>query len=412
MVMLGSTEHSCIIIIMKKTRALIVGGGFAGVKVALKLAGNDHFEVTLISDRSNFHYYPTLYHTATGGPVAQSAIPLATLLKDTSVKLVQGRAEKIDRGKKTIHANDGTTYPYDELILALGSVPNYFGIEGIEQYSHNIQSPEAARRFRMHLHEQLASARQPDLNYVVVGAGPTGIELAGALPRYLKEIMQAHDIEHRAIHIDLIEAAPNLLPRMPKTMSRAVAKRLRSLGVRLYLGQVVQGETADELMVSGKPIQSHTVIWTAGTMNNPFFKENNFILNERGKVTVDEYLQAEPDIYVLGDNADTKFSGMAQTALYDALFVSRNLTRKAEGRLMERYTPKTPIYVIPAGLGWAAVLWGKIQLYGWTGWILRTLADLRAYMDYEPWWRAGRQWLTEFKTEEDCPTCAEHRIPS
>jgi NADH dehydrogenase len=195
---------------------------------------------------------------------------------------------------------------------------------------------------------------------------------------------------------------------MPNAMSRAISRRLRRLGVKLYLGKTVGGETADSLMVDGRPIQSHTVVWTAGVTNHPFFRENAFELNERGKVKVDEYLQAEPDIYVIGDNADTKFSGMAQTALYDGTFVGRNLTRQSKGSLMEHYKPKEPIYVIPVGPGWAAVLWGKQQYYGWIGWILRSLADLRGFKDYEPWWKAGEQWMTEFETEEDCPTCTKY----
>jgi NADH dehydrogenase FAD-containing subunit len=151
-------------------------------------------------------------------------------------------------------------------------------------------------------------------------------------------------------------------------MSRAVARRLRRLGVKIFLNQSVEGETADALMVNGKPIQSHTVVWTAGAAIHPFFLENKFILSPRRKVIVDGYLHAEEDIYVLGDNAETPFSGMAQTALHDAKSLSHNLIRKAEGRLMERYKPKVPIYVIPAGPGWAAVLWGKKTAL-WPAWL-------------------------------------------
>lgn len=388
-----------------KTRVLVVGGGFGGVKAVLELAKNDHFDITLLSDRPNFHYFPTLYHTATGGAMAQSSIPLARLLEEKGVTLVIGTAATLDRAKKTIHTKEKRTYPFDVLILALGSVPNYFGIEGIEKYSFSVKTPEEARRFKNHLHRQLTDARKPDLNYVIVGGGPTGIELAGALPGYLKEIMKAHDMERRAVHIDLIEAAPSLVPRLPKRMQKKIARRLRHVGVKLYLNQVVQGETADTLVVNGKAIQSHTVVWTAGTANHPFFRENTFALNERGKVSVDAYLQADKDIYVLGDNADTQFSGMAQTALHDGTFVAENLIRQNAGKLMEQYVPKRPIYVIPVGPYWAAVLWGKRQLYGIVGWVLRTLADLVAFKDYEPWWRAGAQWTTEFQEEEDCPTC-------
>lgn len=394
----------------KKTRALIVGGGFGGVKVALELSESDHFDITLLSDQSNFRYNPTLYRTATGGRLDQSNIPLGEIFEDKKITIAQGKADRLDRNKKTITTEDGKKYHYDILVLSLGSVPNYFGIKGIEDYAFSISTPEKAMRFKNHLHHQLTEDRKPDLNYVIVGGGPTGIELAGALTGYLKEIMAAHGIKHRAVHVDLVEAAPKLVPRMPKAMSKAITRRLRKLGVKLYLGQVVQGETADTLMVGDKPIQSHTVVWTAGVTNNPFYRNNNLKLNERGKALVDDYLEAEPDVYVIGDNADTKFSGMAQTAIYDAIFLSKNLIRQAEGKLMERYVPKEPIYVFPVGPHWSAVLWGKQQIYGWFGWILRNLADLRGFSDYQPWIKAGQQWMTEFSGEESCTDCAKRGL--
>lgn len=392
--------------IERKTRALIVGGGFGGVKTALMLSESDRFEVTVLSDQPNFHYYPTLYHTATGGAHAQSSIPLSDLFKGKAIRFVQDKAEKLDRKKRIITTTTGKKYEYDISVLALGSVPNYFGIKGIEEYSFSISTPDNARRFKNHLHQQLEDNRKPDLNYVIVGGGPTGIELAGALTHYLRDIMKAHNIRGRAVHVDLVEAAPALVPRMPRHMGRAIAKRLRKLGVKLYLNQHVEGATVDSLMINGKRIQSHTVVWTAGTTNNPFFKANDFRLNERGKVVVDEYLQAESDIFVLGDNAATEYSGMAQTALYDAVFTAENLLRASEGRLIKPYVPKRPVYVIPVGHNWAAVLWGKVQIYGLLGWALRLAADLVAFKDYQPWWRAGKQWMKEFDRDEDCITCA------
>ena len=169
--------------------------------------------------------------------------------------------------------------------------------------------------------------------------------------------------------------------------------------------KAVQSENIDSLMVSGKPIKSHTVVWTAGVTNNPFFKENNFKLNEKGKVVVDRYLQAEQDIFVIGDNAATQYSGMAQTALQNAVLVSNNLIRLASGKSIVMDVPKMPVSVIPAGKKWAAVIWGKIKLYGWLGWVLREAADFIAFHDLEPWWKAGAQWTTEFLKDDQCPIC-------
>ncbi|HSX08260.1 MAG TPA: FAD-dependent oxidoreductase [Candidatus Saccharimonadales bacterium] len=393
-----------------KTRVLIVGGGFGGVKAALELSKHREFEITLLSDEPNFSYHPTLFHTATGGSRAQSLIPLRTIFENKSVLLVRGRAVKIDRKKQFVVTDDGHHYEYDKLILALGSVTNYFGIKGLAEFSYGTKSIHEVERLKAHLHQQLTDTHKADLNYVIVGGGPTGIELAGALPGYLRKIMRAHGIRGHKFHIDLVEGAPRLSPRLPESMSYAIGRRLKRLGIRLYLGKPVQAETADNLMVGGKPIQSHTVIWTAGMTNHPFFHDNNFALNPRGKVVIDHYLQTEPGIYVIGDNADTPFSGMAQTALHDAKFVAENLVRHVHGHAQQTYVPKKPIYVTPAGPHWAAVWWGNLKLYGWIGWLMRSFADLAGYHDLEPWWRAGAQWATELEHEESCPVCASANL--
>ncbi|MGC1176664.1 MAG: FAD-dependent oxidoreductase, partial [Candidatus Saccharimonadales bacterium] len=327
----------------KKERVLIVGGGFGGVKAALELADDPRFSVTLLSDDSDLRYYPTLYHTATGGKRANSSIPLATIFGDKPVRLARGSAKTLDRKAKTIAAVDGAIYEYDSLIISIGVVTNYFGIEGLREYSYSIKSQREVQRFKKHLHQQLTDERRPDLHYVIVGAGPTGIELAGALPDYLRRIIKNHGLPARAIHVDLIEAGPRLLPRLPKDTSRVVRRRLQRLGIKLYLNSRVQGETADELIVSGKPIRSHTVIWTAGVTNHPFFTDNTFVIMGRGKVAVDTYLQAEEGIFVIGDNANTPYSGQAQTALRDGTFVAKNLRRQAAGKRMRSYIAKPPV---------------------------------------------------------------------
>ncbi|MEO5627842.1 MAG: hypothetical protein ABIQ89_03050, partial [Candidatus Saccharimonadales bacterium] len=134
---------------------------------------------------------------------------------------------------------------------------------------------------------------------------------------------------------------------------------------------------------------------------------NDFVLTPNHKAEVNEYLLAEPSIYVLGDNADTQYSGVAQTALYDAVFVANNLRRQANGKKPKVYKPKLPIYVTPTGPHWASVIWGKVHLYGRLGWILREVADLIAYHDYEPWWPATLRWRAMRDTHESCPICGQ-----
>jgi len=392
-----------------KTKVVIVGGGFGGVKAALELSKSNNCSVTLVSDHSSFRYYPGLYRAATGGRRAGSRIRLNSILDSASITFVQATVTKLDRDNKQIITEDRQKLPFDKLILALGNVTNYFDIEGLAKYSYGIKSTEEVERFKRHLHEQFTKNACPDLNYVIVGGGPTGIELAGALPHYLRHIMKMHGAKDCKLHIELVEAAPHLLPRSPKEISRAVTKHLRELGIKLYLGTAVQGETPDVLMAGNRPLKTQTVVWTAGVTNNPFFKNNAFKLTERGKVEVDDYLQAEQDIYVIGDNANTMYSGMAQTALYDASFVAHNILRELDGSMPSSYVPKKPISVIPVGPKWATVEWGNAKFAGFWGWFLDIFVDLVAFHDLESWPKAGEQWMKSRgdSDAEICPICAK-----
>lgn len=387
-----------------RPRVLIVGGGFGGVKVALELCKHNKYDITLISDQKVFRYYPALYHTATGGLYKQSNIPLERILNTDRIQLIHSQVTMLDRQKKLVATSEGQSYPYDILVLALGVVTNYFGIEGLEEFSFGIKSWEQIQDFKHHLHS-LLNVDTPPQHYVIVGAGPTGIEVAGSLPAYLRTIMKKHGVKDQRFQISIVEALPRLLPHSSEKISSAVAKRLQRLGIELKLDQKVEGAHANELMVNGEPISSSTVLWTAGTANHPFFKANNFSLTDRGKVNVDAYLQAEPDIYVVGDNANTEFSGLAQTALHNGIFVAEDIERRHNNLARKEYKPKKPITVIPVGSHWATVEWGKQTFAGFFGWLLRAAADWVGFHDLEPWWRASAQWMTEFGEEEDCPTC-------
>ncbi len=396
---------------MKTEKVLIVGGGFGGIKAAVELAQNGHFSVTLLTNSEHFRYYPTLYRTATGGKRANASIPLSHIFKDLRITIVIGEAVTLDRTKKHIITADKVELPYDTLIIGLGVVTNYFSIPGLSEYAYGIKSDADAIKLKDHLHHQLTDDKQPDLNYLIVGGGPTGIELAGALPAYLRQVLANHGIEKNSINVRLIEAAPRLLPRLPKSTSRVVRRRLKKLGVKLHLGKVVSGQTADALMVDGQAMRSHTVIWTAGVTNHPFFTDNHFILMNRGKVATDVYLQTEENIFVLGDNANTPYSGLAQTAVRDGAFIAKNLKRRARGKSMRAYNPKAPISVIPVGKRWAVVNYKTFRVHGWVGWILREAADFVAFKDLESWSRAARQWTTGLEAEESCTECLpKHKI--
>lgn len=393
---------------MKKQKVLIVGGGFGGVKTAKSLARDGRFEITLISDIEYMQYYPSLYHTATGGLTSQSKIPLQDIFSETDVEIIIDRATQLDRRSKVLTTASGKTYNYDVIVLALGVVTNYFGIPGLAENSYSIKSIDELERFKAHIHEQLLEEDAPDLHYVIAGAGPTGIELAGALPQYLHTTMKRHGITGRKVHVDLVEGAPRCMPRMSKHISRKTARRLRALGVTLHTKARVEAASPEGLTVNGKLLPSKTIVWTAGVTNSSFFADNGFSFGPRGKVAVNVYLQADDDVYVLGDNANTPYSGMAQTALYDGNFVAENLIRALNGKDLRPYKPKKPIYVTPVGYGWAIVQWGRATISGISGFLLHYAAYASGFAQIKGIIPGAKQWLTEFGENETCVVCKHH----
>lgn len=381
-------------------RIVVAGGGFAGVKAALNLCTIPNYEVTLISDKSIFEYHAALYRASTGRSVLEVSVPLSDIFRSKPITLIQSSAESIDAAKKQITTEDGWHYDYDEAIFALGSVTEYFGIKGLSEFSFALKSANDAARLRNHLHHALVTG-EVDLNYVIVGAGPSGVELAGELVSYLKRIRRRHKID-RPFSVSLVEAAPRVLPALSERVSRQASRRLEKLGVTTFTGTAIKAETANQLKLPEGTIKTHTVIWTAGMTANPFFGDNPkvFKLGRGHRVEVDEHLQAAPNVYVLGDSADTAESGWAQTALYDAKFVTNIIKGKSL-----RYKPPQPIGAIPIGAKWCLVA-GRRRLYrGYPGWIIRCYLDWQLYSNILPWPLAIQAWVSGTQRAEACPIC-------
>ena len=388
------------------TQVVIVGGGFGGVRAALKLANHKEFSVKLISENSYFEYHAALYRSATGRSPLEVAIPLREFFRKTkNVEVVQDKIAEIKPDEHRLSGVSGSHWRYDALILAVGSVTTYFGIKGLKRYSHGVKSIHQALELKHYLHNNLISGHD-ESNYVVIGGGATGVELSAELTSYLASIRRRHRLPQGQFSVNLIEAAPRLVPQLPAGYGDRIQRRLLKLGVKLFLGTAVTSETYKAIYLPDGSIKTHTVIWTAGVTNNPLFAAHDFFQFGKGqKVKVDRYLRAAKDVYVIGDSADTAYSGMAQTALYDANFVTDNLFRRVHGKAAKTYRAKRPIYAIPVGAGWSAVRWGKLEIYGWLGWVLRRLADLRLYLKFLPLKKALTTWRYGIVIEEDCLTC-------
>ena len=371
----------------------IVGGGFGGVRTALELAKDKNMRITLISDREDFQYYPNLYNTATGHSARPSWIPLRQMFENmTNVTIIKDTINKIEPNTKRIYGSEGI-YSYKTIIFALGSVTTYFGIEGLDNYSYGIKSEEEICALQQHIFDEMSDGSDDEKHYVIVGGGPTGVELAGALGEYIRNVRRRYNIRKQRVSINLIEAAPRVLPRMSAKSSLLVEKRLKRLGVHVQTNMKVSRQTAQSLIVNGKPLTTQTVIWTSGVANAPFFKNNPevFTLNERRKVVVNQYMQAHPGVFVIGDNAATPYAGLAQTALHDAIYVAKQIRDKKHRK---PYKAVMPASVLPVGKNWAVFEYGKLRLSGWPASLIRSSADFIGYNDLLPLGWAFESWVS------------------
>lgn len=391
-------------------KIVIVGGGFAGVGLALKLANNRNFDIKLICKENYFQYHAALYRSATGRSPLEVVIPLKDFFEYAkNIEMILDEVTEVNSSSKQITGTSECTYQYDELVLALGNNTEYYSIRGLEKYSYGVKDITEALKLKRHIHDNLLN-KQKESAYVVVGGGASGVELSAELMSYLKKVRKRHRASSLKYSVYLIEASDRVLKNMPERFSKKVQKRLKKVGVQLLLNNSVQYETAGRIKLPNSSISTQTVSWTAGVTNNPLFEKHTslFKLGKLKRVIVNSHLEADPNIYVLGDSASTEFSGMAQTALHDARFVANNFKRKAKRKKLKAYKAKKPVYAVPVGSRWAAVLWGHLTVYGRLGWILRRLADLRLYLTFLSLKKALTAWkYGNIKDEEVCPKCSK-----
>jgi NADH:ubiquinone reductase (H+-translocating) len=381
-------------------KVVIVGGGFGGIRAALDLAksGQEGISVTLISDRPHFEYYPTLYRVVTGYSPAQCVIPYKEIFRKLPIDFIQDQVVKIDLTVKTLFGGASCPYQYDSLILAVGSETGYFNISGLAELSYGFKSIGEAERLKAHLTEvmtptegQTPEQKVSAAHFVIVGGGPTGVELAGELASYAKHLANKKGFDQSFITVSLIEATPRLLPVMPEDISKKVEEYLHSQGVNIYVNRTVTKQEVEEIFLKDMTVKSRTVVWTAGVKVNALIsKIEGFELDRRGKIVVDNQMRAKghTSVYVVGDIASMPFAGMAQTADHDGSYVSSAIISKLRGKKVKKREQHKPIYAIPAGRHWAVVLWGDMRVTGLTAYIMRKMADLKYLMSILPFWKA------------------------
>lgn len=381
---------------------VIVGGGFAGVKAAIELSKRQIGKITLISDQPYFLHHATLYATATGRNMAESVLPLKDIFADyPNVTVVEDTMTSIEPARRLIIGKK-KQYSYDNAILAIGSVTTYFGIKGVAEHAFGIKSIAEIQQFHDHIHDEVVH-KKLDKEFFVIGAGPTGVELAGALQEYLQSIIRVHNLKGSTPKVTIVEAAPRILPRMSKTAASKVQKRLEKMGIKVLTDHKVESLDDDHITINGKAVKTKTAIWTSGVANNPFFTEHADLFNlaPNCRVNVDEHLMAAKHIYVLGDNNTVKNSGIAWPAMDQAKFIAKHFARLATKSPLVAYKPRTFASGVPIGEDWGYVEQHGIYVSGKSGAWYRRRMELKGYEQLVPKRTAKNVWRAHYIPEID-----------
>jgi len=373
-------------------RVLIVGGGFGGLAAAKALRRTPAI-VTLI-DRANHHLFqPLLYQVATSvlAP-GQIASPIRGILRNQkNVTVILGEVTGVDKDRKCIFLNSqdrqGVSLPYDYLILATGVRHSYFGHNEFEQFApglKNLADAVAIRNKILGAFEQAEAAENPDLHrdiltFVLVGAGPTGVEMASAIAVLVRSTLQSEfrRIDPTSARIVLVDMASRVLGSFSEELSQAAKRRLEELGVEVRLGHGVDQIDSDGVVVAGERIASKTVIWTAGVAPSPAGKWLSVEMDRAGRVKIEKFLTVpgHSEIMVVGDTAslaqDGKpLPGVAQVAIQQGRYAGKLIHSRITGSSSPcpfRYFDKGNMAVV--GKGFAVLQSGKIRLSGFFAWL-------------------------------------------
>lgn len=376
----------------KRPRVVIVGGGFGGLAAA-KALGKAPVEVILI-DRTNHHVFqPLLYQVATSvlAPSQMSSPIREVLRRNKNTTVIMGEVTGVDKAQHCVFVNDvdreSVPIPYDYLILATGARHSYFGHNEFEKFAPGLKSLADAVGIRnkiLSAFEQAEAEENVDLHrdlltFVLVGAGPTGVEMAAALAIFVRTSLPSEfrRIDPTLARIVLIDAARNVLGMFASSLSEAAEFHLQKLGVEIHLGHAVEKIDSEGVIVAGERIASKTVIWTAGVTPSPAGKWLGVETDRAGRVRIQPDLRVpnHTEIFVIGDTAsldqDGKpLAGVAQVAMQQGRYAGKLIRRQLTGKRQPkpfRYFDKGTMAVV--GKGYAVLQSGKIRLHGLFAWL-------------------------------------------
>jgi NADH:ubiquinone reductase (H+-translocating) len=405
----------------ERKRVVIVGGGFAGLAAAHALR-HAHAEVVLIDRRNHHIFQPLLYQVATAvlSP-AEIAAPIRQLeVRQRNVTVLLAEVTGVDVASRTIEASAPGVgvrkIAFDYLVVATGMRPSYFGHDEFARHAPGLKSLTDAEAIRAKILGAFELAATTDdegeraraMTFVLVGAGPTGVELAASLAQMVKVTLRGnfHRIDPTKTTIILLDAGTRVLPTFAESLSRRVTRRLTKLGVKVLTG--VKVETVDEqgVIAGGTRIPSATVLWTAGVAASPIPKMLGTKTDRAGRALVDPFLRVvdAPGVFVVGDAAslmqkEHPVPGVAQAAIQEGRYVGRLIAKEMKGRKVKRpfrYFDKGSMAVV--GKNYAVLERGSLRTSGFLTWLAWAFIHILTLPQLQNRLRVQHQWLWSYFT--------------
>jgi len=398
-------------------RVVIVGAGFGGLTAAQALR-RAALHVTLIDQRNYHLFQPLLYQVATAGlSPADIAVPIRSILRrQYNTKTLLGEVTGVDKAARLVLAGDRQV-PYDFLVIATGASHAYFGHDDWAPFAPGLKSLDDATAIRRRIllaFEQAETSDDPHErrrlgNFVIIGGGPTGVELAGAIAELSKKalIKDFRNIDPRHARIILIEAGPRLLPSFPERLSARAKRSLERLGVDVRLGHPATSCDARGISIGEERIDAATTIWAAGVAASPAAVWLGANKDRAGRVIVsaDFSLADHPEIFVLGDTAAAKdpagrpLPGVAPVAKQEAHYVAKIILARITGRPAPKpFRYKNPGNLATIGRRAAVVDFGWLRMSGFPAWVLWSAAHIYFLIGFRNRVVVSLDWLLAYLT--------------
>jgi NADH dehydrogenase len=401
---------------MENPRIVIIGAGFGGLSAA-KAFADTPFDITVI-DQHNYHLFqPLLYQVATAGlSPADIASPIRSILsRQKNTRMVLARVSGIDTARREVIA-EGQRFPYDQLILATGAQHAYFGHDEWAAHAPGLKTIDDATYIRRRIllaFEKAETEADPHerarlLNFVIVGGGPTGVEMAGAIAELANRALAAdfRSIDPRSARIILVEAAPRLLTPFDPSLSDEAKRSLEQLGVEVRLGAAVTALDAEGVSIGAERIEARTVVWAAGVVASAAGQWLGAETDRAGRVKVapDLSVPGHPEIFVIGDTAlalgeDGKpLPGVAPVAKQQGQYVAELLIARHDGKTAKPFHYRDFGSLATIGRKRAVVQMGRLKLKGFIAWLLWSVAHIYFLIGFRNRLAVAMNWLWNYVT--------------